>query len=154
MSYCFNYGGHIATHNMTEEDVRKAEALLDDAFWDNTVDGEFNGKLDFSGYCKYIDSAVEVFLGFIAPFATSGEITCEGEDGSLWKYVYDWHAKAWDSLYGETLYPEADQKAYLLDEEERGLILGLLVNTEPAGMTADDRRRLKGLKQKFGRVQA
>lgn len=154
MSYCFEYSGRMATHNMTEEDVEKATGLFDDAFWDNEVNGKFNGKMDFSGYCKYHDGAVKDFFDFIIPFATSGEITCQGEDGSRWKYIYDWHAKAWDEYRGETLYLNENQKAYPISEEERGLIFGLLINVEPAGMTADDRIRLRGLKQKFGRVPA
>ena len=154
MSYCFDYNGSMTTHNMMKEDIEKAEELFDAAFFDNWTDGEFSGDLTFGGYCKYNEGLMREFLDYIATFCTTGEITCEGEDGSRWKYVYNYGRGAWETYQGETYYPKPDQKIYWLTEGERGLILGLLLNVDPGGMEYNDRIRLRNLKEKFGRDSA
>ena len=151
MSYCFDYNGSITTHNMREEDIEKAVGLFDDALFDSWKDGGFNGELTFGGYCKFHDELMEEFLNYIATFCTNGEITCEGEDGSRWKYVYNYGRGAWEKYQGEVYYPKPGQKLYWLTEGERGLILGLLLNVDPGGMEHNDRKRLRDLKEKFGR---
>lgn len=151
ISFCFDYNGSMTTRGMTEEDVERATALFDDAFFDNWTDGAFNDDLTFGGFCKYHNELIGEFFRFISPFVTTGEITCEGEDGGRWKYVYNYGRHMWEEYQGETYYPRSDQKLYWLTEEDRGLILALLMNVEPAGMEYNDRKRLRELKEKFGR---
>lgn len=151
MSYCFDFSGFMTTHGMTREDVIRAGELFDDAFANSSKDGGYNGRMGFDGYCKYHLGSVMDFFTFTAPFTTNGEITCDGEEGQKWKYVFNNGLKRWEEYQGETFYPRPDQRIYWLTEEDRGLILGLLLNTDVVGMDVDERRRLRELIQKFGR---
>jgi len=154
MSYCYSYSGEIRTKDMPEDVVRKANELFDYAFYDAGCTGNFNERLEFDGFCKYDDEAIDAFFKFTAPYTTDGYISCAGEDNTLWVYKFNYPTKTWVTYDGVTVYPQKDEQVYCLSEWDRGLIYGLLINTDLSDIDATEQKRLNALKVKFRRNPA
>lgn len=88
MSYYATGSGAIELRsNLNEDNIREIEEILDNA----DVECDFSrrdGYLDLYQHEKYYGDYWEDLLGKLAPFTSQGEIDFNGEDGSLWRFIF------------------------------------------------------------------
>ena len=97
MSYCTTYNGYIKINKPLPNELVSLGKDTFENFWCD------ENSIDFGGYDRYDEDPVYEFLTKVAPYTTSGEIEYKGEDGNLWRFIFEdgeWKEEDGRIIYG------------------------------------------------------
>ena len=129
MGYYANGSGYATIKEGKVEELEtfleKATGDLKDALRDISTE-IFSGTIDMSEDDSHWHEADTVlFLNALIPYITEGCVEYSGEDGCLWRYVFNPESNKWEEQNGRTYYTEKD----MIEELER---LGYKVTKQAA----------------------
>ena len=138
MGYCANAGGSATIIDGKREDLEK---ILEDKYGSySPLDYDFFENKDENSIKiydseKYYEEDTMEFLETIAPYITKGCLNYSGEDGSIWRFVFNPDTKKWDEQNAKISYDMSDYSDEQLIEELKKR--GYLVSKETVSESED-----------------
>ena len=99
MSYCANYDGTITFKDAPTRSVRDFIDTHFTSYYD-----EKRKEYSIGAYSEYNEDELYELFEITHGMIENGEIDFEGEDGSLWRFIYLPAKEAWDEQYGHIVY--------------------------------------------------